>query len=98
MLRLLPLLTVLACQKGEEIPLTTCALEAPDPGALRADGAVLRDQHDRRVVLRGVNAGGRSKFAPYSPFDYNAADPGGYDAALAAYLDNAQRWGVTTLR
>ena len=30
----------------------------------------LLDESDRLVLLRGINAGGRSKFAPYSPFDY----------------------------
>jgi endoglycosylceramidase len=56
---------------------------------------VLRDALGRVVVLRGVDAGGRSKFAPFVPFDYPAS---GYDAALATYLDRAASWGVDALR
>ncbi len=47
------------------------------------------------MVLRGVDAGGRSKFAPFAPFDFTAS---AYDAALAAYLDRAASWGVDALR
>jgi endoglycosylceramidase len=74
-----------------------CSLSAPAPPdtRLRAEGTRFRDALGRVVVLRGVNAGGRSKFAPFAPFDY--AD-GGYDAALAAYLDRAAAWGIDALR
>lgn len=47
------------------------------------------------VFLRGVDAGGRSKFAPYVPFDYA---PGQYDAALASYMDRAASWGIDAMR
>ncbi len=60
-----------------------------------ADHDLLRDSLGRSLILRGVNAGGRSKFAPYVPFDF--AD-GQYDAALASYLDRAQSWGASVLR
>jgi endoglycosylceramidase len=56
---------------------------------------VLRDSLGRAVFLRGVNAGGRSKFAPYAPFDYA---PGQYTAALAAYMDRAASWGIDAMR
>jgi endoglycosylceramidase len=74
-----------------------CALAPPDDadGRLTADGTLLRDRAGRVVTLRGVNAGGRSKFAPSVPFDFSA---GGYDAALAAYLDRAQAWGIGVMR
>jgi endoglycosylceramidase len=74
-----------------------CSLTAPTPPdtRLHADGVALKDSLGRVVVLRGVDAGGRSKFAPYVPFDYPA---GGYDAALAAYLDRAASWGIDALR
>jgi hypothetical protein len=51
----------------------------------RADGA----GDSQRVILRGVDAGGRNEFAPFMPFDF--ADSGGanFDAALAAYMDRA---------
>ncbi|MBW2526675.1 MAG: cellulase family glycosylhydrolase [Deltaproteobacteria bacterium] len=72
-----------------------CAIAAPEPGALASEGSALVDQHGRVVTLRGVNAGGRSKFAPYSPFDYES---GAFGAALAEYLDRAERWGFDVLR
>jgi endoglycosylceramidase len=74
-----------------------CSLTAPTPPdtRLHADGVKLKDSLGRIVVLRGVNAGGRSKFAPYVPFDY---PDGGYDAALASYLDRAASWGIDALR
>jgi endoglycosylceramidase len=45
--------------------------------------------------LRGVNAGGRSKLAPFVPFDYAA---GQYTAALDKYLDRAASWGIDAMR
>jgi endoglycosylceramidase len=77
-------------------PTGTCTLEPPALAshALHADGTSIRDALDRVVVLRGVDAGGRSKFAPYLPFDVGAD----FDASLAAYLDRAASWGIDTLR
>jgi endoglycosylceramidase len=74
---------------------SSIAVPALPDARLRAVGGELRDALDRTVILRGVNAGGRSKFAPFAPFDF---EPGGYDAALAAYLDRAQSWGIDVLR
>ena len=68
---------------------------APPDWRLRADGTVLRDGLGRIVFLRGVDAGGRSKFAPYVPFDYAA---GAYATALAAYMDRAASWGIDAMR
>lgn len=62
---------------------------------LHADGIRFRDALGRVVILRGVNAGGRSKFAPFAPFDFT---PETYDEALAAYLDRAAAWGLDALR
>ncbi|MEP7123164.1 MAG: cellulase family glycosylhydrolase [Byssovorax sp.] len=77
--------------------LTACSLTRPalSDFRLRAEGTQLRDALGRVVVLRGVNAGGRSKLPPFAPFDF--AD-GAYDAALGAYLDRAASWGINTLR
>jgi endoglycosylceramidase len=72
-----------------------CAITAPTRGTLHTTGTRVVDELGRTITLRGVNAGGRSKFAPYAPFDY-ATD--GYDAALAAYLDRAASWGIDVLR
>jgi endoglycosylceramidase len=90
-----------ACSSGAA-PIPTgdagvCSLSAPAlPSThLHTDGTRLRDALGRVVILRGVNAGGRAKFAPYVPFDF-AAD--GFLAASAAYLDRAAAWGINTLR
>ncbi|MFS8070721.1 MAG: glycoside hydrolase family 5 protein, partial [Byssovorax sp.] len=47
------------------------------------------------MVLRGVNAGGRSKLPPFAPFDFQG---NAYDEALESYLDRAASWGINTLR
>lgn len=75
----------------------TCSIAPPAPKdwRLRADGTAFRDALGRVVVLRGVNAGGRSKWAPFVPFDFA---PGGFDAALASYMDRAAAWGLNVLR
>ena len=74
-----------------------CTLARPlaADSRLTAEGTRLVDTHGRTVSLRGVNAGGRSKFAPFAPFDF---DDGDYDAALAEYLDRAEGWGINVLR
>ena len=73
-----------------------CAVTPPvTTGRLTTDGVRFRDQLNRVVSLRGVNAGSRSKFAPFMPFDFT---DGQFDAALAAYLDRAAGWGVDVLR
>ena len=76
---------------------TACTIAPPTPSDWRlvADGTSFRDGLGRVVFLRGVDAGGRSKFAPYVPFDY--AD-GGYATALDAYMDHAARWGIDVMR
>lgn len=88
-----------AC-KTQEVVADTCPLDRPDPGTLRVDGTRIVDSHDRLVLLRGINAGGRSKFSPYMPFDFAeaGADAAGFDDALATYLDRAEHWGLNVLR
>jgi endoglycosylceramidase len=75
----------------------TCTIAPPSPPdwRLRADGTALRDGLGRVVFLRGVNAGGRSKFAPFVPFDYAS---GQYASALASYMDRAASWGIDAVR
>ena len=74
-----------------------CAIPVPElqDWRLDTDGTLLRDKLGRIVLLRGVNAGGRSKLAPYVPFDFATND---FDGALARYLDRAQAWGFSVLR
>jgi endoglycosylceramidase len=72
-----------------------CEIDAVEAGALSTQGTDIVDSQGRIVSLRGINTGGRSKYPPYSAFDY---DEGGYDAALSAYLDRAQGWGFSVLR
>ena len=76
---------------------TTCTIPAPAPSSWRlvADGTQFRDALGRVVFLRGVDAGGRSKFAPYVPFDY---EDGGYATALDAYMAHAAMWGIDVMR
>jgi len=75
-----------------------CAAIAPVPpqlGPLTTDGTAFKDADGRTINLRGVNTGGRSKFAPYVPFDTSDAT---FAADLDAYLDRAATWGVNVFR
>ncbi|MDP6935042.1 MAG: cellulase family glycosylhydrolase, partial [Myxococcota bacterium] len=98
-LSLCSLALVVGCRGGGDdtgLPeLETCSVDAVESGTLRAVGTEVLDEHDRLVTLRGVNAGGRSKFAPYSPFEY---EEGGFEEALATYLDRPRAWGFDVLR
>jgi endoglycosylceramidase len=83
--------------KADAGPPGACVLAAPTPGdwRLHVDGQVLRDALGRVVFLRGVAAGSRSKFAPYVPFDFATTS---YPAALGAFMDRAQSWGIDAMR
>jgi endoglycosylceramidase len=81
---------------GTKLPaVCTLALPSAPDWRLVADGTALRDGLGRVVFLRGVDAGGRSKFAPYVPFDYAE---GQYAQALGAYMDRAASWGIDAMR
>jgi endoglycosylceramidase len=72
-----------------------CTITAPQADfRLVTDGTQLEDSLGRVVYLRGVNAGTRSKFAPYVPFDFG----NDYEGALAAYMDRAASWGIDVMR
>ncbi|HTJ42356.1 MAG TPA: cellulase family glycosylhydrolase [Kofleriaceae bacterium] len=88
----LGLIVIAACGGQPEAP--RCAIERPAQTKLHLDGTVLRDDYGRAISLRGVNAGGRAKFAPYAPFEFTDD----YDARLNAYLDRAATWGIDLLR
>jgi endoglycosylceramidase len=95
-------LTWTACGSSESsVPVAAagpvCTLVAPRPPDWRlvADGTTLKDGLGRLVFLRGVNAGGRSKFAPYVPFDFVS---GQYASTLDTYMARAGSWGINAMR
>jgi endoglycosylceramidase len=75
----------------------TCTLAAPmvPDWRLTTSGTDFHDALGRVVFLRGIDGGGRSKFAPYVPFDYPA---GGFADALGQYMDRAASWGIDVMR
>ena len=90
---------LVACSYEEPEPV--CEAPVPFEGALRVEGTSVLDSRGRSVTLRGVNLGGRSKFAPYVPVDYDtsAADPlDAYLDVLEPTLDTLAAWGAVTLR
>jgi endoglycosylceramidase len=82
---------------GPDASAPICSLSPPVPPDWRlvASGTTLEDGLGRTVFLRGVDAGGRSKFAPYVPFDYAS---GQYATALDAYMSRAESWGIDVMR
>jgi endoglycosylceramidase len=105
--RLASLATTIALVAGCSSSSGNDAAPAPTPGVcslavpmladthLTTSGTTLRDALGRHVILRGVNAGGRSKFAPYVPFDF-VGDA--FQAAADAYFDRAASWGIDMVR
>ena len=75
--------------------LATCDITPLDPGQLTTADGFIVDENGRRMLLRGINTGGRSKFAPFSPFDY---DEERFQEELDIYLDRPAEWGLNVLR
>src|SRR5262245_56330920 len=94
-MRPLLLLLLAGCTPSEGGPGATCMLERPalSDWHLKAEGTRFVDALGRTVFLRGVNVGGRSKFAPFAPFEFTD-----YGAALDSYMDRAASWGITAAR
>ncbi|MEM9459443.1 MAG: cellulase family glycosylhydrolase, partial [Myxococcota bacterium] len=66
---------------------------------LRVEQGRLFDEWGRDVVMRGLNTGGRSKFAPFLPFE--VADPSDLAEVRAAadlYYGRLLPWGLDTVR
>ncbi|MCC6748868.1 MAG: cellulase family glycosylhydrolase [Deltaproteobacteria bacterium] len=92
------------CRAGEpSFPLSAEEL-ALSSLKLTVSGEKLLDARGREVLLRGVNAGGRSKLAPFFPFAFresglaSQAKAPPFDEAARAYLDRVKAWGVNVLR
>ncbi|MCA9714088.1 MAG: cellulase family glycosylhydrolase [Myxococcales bacterium] len=63
-----------------------------------ADGR-LRDALDRVVVMRGINTGGRSKWAPFVPFPIAPdASLDELEAAAETFFARVVPWGLDTVR
>ena len=57
------------------------------------------DEHGRDVQLRGVNTGGRSKWAPFVPFPIDAeAELPAVEAAAGMFFDRLTGWGINAVR
>ena len=75
--------------------LPRCDISTPERTTLSTQGRRIVDESGREILLRGINAGGRSKFAPFSPFDFDADN---FQEELDAYLDRPVEWGLNVLR
>jgi endoglycosylceramidase len=87
-----------ACEPGATVPPEVARLR------LETEGTRLLDAEGREVLLRGVNAGGRSKFEPFFPFPFaesglpdQAGEPP-FDEAMRAYADRVGAWGLNVVR
>ena len=100
------LLPLAACSAGDDPALAPAPLAAPTLSTLKltVDGTRLRDELGREVLLRGVNAGGRSKIAPFFPFRFqesgraDQADAPPFAEAAAAYVERIRAFGHDVVR
>lgn len=89
---------------GADAPDAACAPIAPIPRgsarlAVDPQTGRLRDALGRDVVMRGINAGGRSKWAPFLPFEMDpAAALPDVRAAADAFFARLPAWGLDTVR
>ena len=68
------------------------------PIKVSSDGALV-DGHGRQVTLRGLNSGGRSKWAPFVPFPIADNEPlSSFKTKADAYYARYKPWGLDTVR
>lgn len=71
---------------------------------LSIDGSRFLDADGREVILRGANAGGRSKLDPFFPFPFaesglpEQADAPAFETAAGRYADRLVDWGFNVAR
>ncbi len=86
--------------------MTVSPISTPELETLRVriEGRRILDCHGRQLLLRGINAGGRSKLPPFMPFPFresgldSQATAAPFDEALARYCDQLQSWGLSLVR
>lgn len=93
------------CEAVVQDPAFLCSVEPPSVSmALSAQGHHFYDELNRHVVLRGVNAGGRSKLPPFFPFPFaesgyeNQAGADTFEIELERYVDKIVEWGHNVVR
>lgn len=69
-------------------------LNQDDLADFQVEGKEIIDEHGRQIILRGANAGGRSKLPPFFPFD---PEPD-FDTALNEYADVLESLGFNVVR
>lgn len=101
--------TLAGCAEDEDRPDGLQIPECEEPvefemTGFETDGTHFLNGDGQRVWLRGVNTGGRSKFAPFMPFAFQEsglsthADAPPFDEALEAYVDDVAYLGVNAVR
>lgn len=64
-----------------------------------AETGRFRDEHGREVMMRGINAGGRSKWAPFLPFPIpDAAELAEVERRAEVFFGRIPEWGLDTVR
>jgi endoglycosylceramidase len=85
---------------------TACSTELMPLSSLRltVQGTTFLDAAGRQVLLRGVNTGGRSKFAPFFPFPFqesgleNQTGALPFKQAVADFYSRVAGWGHNVVR